>query len=244
MPSPDTTPDDRPLTIADIEDGVETFVLADRVITHLGPGWEARRMLAHDAMLMGPDGMKFLLTPYGGTDYDPHQMWIGTYTLSGRPRHVEDAINIFTLPSQIAAHLTSKLIPETRKRHEAARRQQAKVGALVEARKAFIQRIAERLDWNSSSFKCHSRDPYPSLSARVGRRRSREAPPVRLEGHVSYADNGTMTVAFAGIPEVLADQIVDLVAAHYAPPTQRRWPRKAPRLTAQTRSAGHTGAEE
>lgn len=235
MSTPDTVPDDRPLTIDELDENHDPlFILADRLLPYLGEDWSARLMAAHDAILLGPDGMKILLTPYRSLyeslEYNPHWFYIGTYTPTGRPRERlhTDGMSVFTLPSQIAAHLNANIIPATRRRNELARRtsvvQQTKRKVRNEERRRRISSIARLLRWNASSYGTQSYENYASLDPRYRTRRPRGSTPV-LEGSIGYDKDDThMHVRLGGLPEALVDQIVDIVAAHYAPP-RRRWPR-------------------
>lgn len=216
MPAPDTAPNDQPLTLAEIEkDNDPLFVLAQRVITHLEGEWRVRAILSHEVVLLGPDDMKFCFTPYGTGDYDPRQFYLDTFTATGRPRNKLEQRSVFTLPSQIADHLRVKLIPEARRRAEVNAKARAERQSTNDRRKDRIELIASQLEWNSSSYKCHSRNPYPSLDPRIGRRR-RGSPPL-LNGEIHYNDDGTMSTYLTGLPEALVDQIVNLVAAHFLP---------------------------
>lgn len=215
-------PDDQPLNNSDLmpgnvlDDGhIPLRRLAERVITHLEGDWHTRLVVGNDTVLNGPDDMRILFTEYGDQPHDPHQFYIATYTNTGRQASDAQRMNAFTLPSQIATHLESKTIPLARKRLDSARKQQAALQAENDRRKDRIETIAEALDWNSSSYKTHSRDPYANVLRGVGRRRGRNAPPAKLEGHIGYADDGTMGAYLSGLPEHLVDQIVDLVAAHF-----------------------------
>lgn len=215
-------PDDQPLNNSDLMSGnllhegrIPLRRLAERVVTHLDGDWHTHLVVGTDTVLTGPDDMRILFTEYGDQTHDPHQFYIATYTSTGRQASDAQRMNAFTLPSQIAAHLESKTIPLARKRLDSARKQQAIRQAENDRRKHRIETIAEALDWNSSSYKAHSHDPYASVPRGVGRRRERNAPPARLEGHIGYADDGTMGAYLSGLPEHLVDQIVDLVAAHF-----------------------------
>jgi hypothetical protein len=219
MSTPDTVPGDRPLTIVEIEENQDPlFVLADRLLPHLGGDWRGQLMAAHDVLLTGPEGIKILLTSYGNAEYDPHRFYIETYTATGRPhgRISADGWSIFTLPSQIAAHLNTKIIPATLRRNKTAQQQQAKAREVSAARKAFITAIADKLNWNSSSYKTHSGESYASLDPRHRKRRPRGTKPV-LEGHIGYDERKGMHLHLAGLSEDLVDQIVGLLVEHFTP---------------------------
>jgi hypothetical protein len=173
-------------------------------------------MAAHDVMLLGPNDMRFRLTPYGNAEYDPHRFYIETYTPTGKPhgRCATDSWSIFTLPSQIAAEINDKILPAVRKRHAIAARERDRQQAQAEVRKAHISSIAKRLNWNASSYKTHSGESYPSLDPRHRKRRPRGTKPV-LEGHIGYDERKGMHLHLAGLPEDLVDQIVNLVATHF-----------------------------
>lgn len=243
MSTPDPAPDDRPLTLTEIEENTDPlFVLADRVLTHLDGDWQARLLLAHDVMLLGPDGMKLCFTLYGDTDYDPRRFYIGTYTPTGRPSNRLDPMSIFTLPSQIAAHLESQLFPDMRRRAETAHKALIARRIRDDHRKDQIAAIARELHWNASSYKCHSRESYPSLDPRYRKRRPPGTVPV-LSGNIGYDKDGSMHAYLSGLPESLVGQIVGLVADHYAPPSQRRWPRRSPQPARRLQGVPDTGTE-
>lgn len=222
------TPDDRPLTIADIDNdlhpSVPLHLLAERVITHLPGEWAIVKNHHGSVIVQDGEDSQFTFLAYHGEPYNPYEFHIRTFTLTGRPGIVSTAMSVYTLPSQIAAHLTADVIPKMRKRLDTARQQQTRLEERNKTRKAFIDRIARRLSWNSSSYKAHSGDVYASQDPRYGRRRKRDETPTAI-GHIGYADRGTgMNVYLTGLDEKLVAQIVDLVDAHYTP-RARRWPR-------------------
>lgn len=224
MSAPDNMPDDRPVTVADLEgDNDPLFVLAARVVTHLGGEWSARRLFTRDVMLLGPDDMKLCFTPYGDREYDPAWFYLATFTATGRQRErvPTDRLSLFTLPSQIAVHLAAEAIPAARQRMKRARKHQAKAQAKTrernEARKARIVRIAQKLNWNATSYDCQSGDITPNM--RHHRSRQRDPSGIALYGgHIGYDKNTIdMKIYLDGVPEDLMDQIVEVIAAYPRP---------------------------
>lgn len=218
MPTDPPAPDNRPLNLTDLDEHGQAplYTLAERVIGHLDGDWSVQpHRHCREATLERSDGLRLTFSNYGPAPYSEQQFHVATYTATGRVSEKTTPMGVYTLPSQIAACLASDVIPAAEKRLVAARRQQQRLQERNEGRKARIAAIAERLDWNSSSYKCHSEDPYPSLPRSIGRRRRRGAAPPVLNGSIGY-DDDAMHLYLRGLPEPLIDQIVDLVADHLA----------------------------
>jgi len=213
-----TTPDDHPLTIVDIgEDGtVPLFVLAQRVAAHLDGDWRISATRADGALLEGPDNLKLTFSMFGNGPYRSKTFHVGTFTPTGRRSEKTTPMFVFALPSNIASDLDKEILPAVRKRLAAARKQLATQGDVSERRKTRISAIADRLNWNASSYKTHSGETYPSLDPRYRKRRARGTEPV-LQGHIGYDEPGGMHMHLTGLPEDLVDKIVDLLADHFTP---------------------------
>lgn len=209
--------DDRPLYVTDLVDGRAPLpLLAQRVASCLTGTWYTRPGGSGGAVIEDGDKLKFALVEYNH-DFDrPHnplEFHLRTYTLTGRPGTVIATMSIYTLPSQIAAFMETKAIPQTRKRLEVARKQRQTNNRRSENARDFIRTVAQRLNWNSSSYRCHSGEPYASLDPRYRHRRPRGSKPV-LAGQIGYRDNGKhLNVHFSGLDEALVEQIVDLIVA-------------------------------
>ena len=142
--------DDRPLTLADVHEryhGLE--LLAARVALYLGEDWTATVDL-FKVMLHGParelvrfnhgwgnDNTRLLLV----TAYMPIDSKGGATTFGNRHQ-----LNLFMLPSQIAAIIETEILPEYRQQLAI---EQARLDAdqrTVQARRAVLARMAARLD--------------------------------------------------------------------------------------------------
>lgn len=211
--------DDRPLTVTDLADGrAPLSLLAERVASCLSGTWYTRPSGGRGAIIDDGDKVKLALVEFHPDRPQPHnplEFHVQSVTLTGRPGKVVATMNVYTLPSQIAAHLEAETIPQARKRIQTARRQRQTVRERSEHARDFIRTVAEQLRWNSSSYKCHSGEPYSSLDPRYRHRRPAGTDPV-VRGQIGYRDSGKgLDVRFAGLDESLVAQIVDLVADHH-----------------------------
>lgn len=208
-------PDDQPLNVTDLDERyghAPLAVLAERVIAHLDGEWTSRPMAGSDALLEGPEGIRLLFATYGNGPYNAREFWVGTYTLTGRAASYSIPMHTFARPSHIAAELEAVVLPKVRKRLAAARRETGERQAQIAERKAFIDSIAKSLDWDSSSYQCHSHEVYRSLGPAIGRRRkSTDAP--SLVGEIGYSKDGSMYAHLRGLTPDLIGSI--LAHLHY-----------------------------
>lgn len=201
--------DDRPLTLPDLHsqyDGVE--LLAARVALHLGEGWSATVDL-FKVMLHGPNGELVRLTP-GWGQRDERRLMITPYTpidgkggvtSYGRPRQ----LNLFLLPSQIAAILKEEILPEYRE-HLAVQQAQANAAQrTADFQRAILHHMAARLGerWDVV-------DETYGPKVRCTRKTKRVWGDVQFNT-IAKGQHG-MFLHLRNLPPTVAAQIVDIVA--------------------------------
>jgi hypothetical protein len=206
--------DDRPLTLPDMHEryhGVE--LLAARVALYLGEGWTATVDL-FKVMLNGPAGEMLRLNHGWGNDntrllmvtaYMPIDS-AGGATTFGRRRQ----LNLFLLPSQIAAVIETEILPEYQQQLAAERARLDAEQRTVQARRAALAKMAARLDERWSLVD----DTYgPKV---VCTRKTK-----RIFGEFAYSiprgkrhPIGGMRLSLYNLPPEAVAKIVDVIAGH------------------------------
>jgi hypothetical protein len=206
-----TTPDDHPLNLNDVHErynGAE--LLAERVAPHLGEGWTAHVDL-FKVMLHGPGGevLRFnsgwarddkrmlSMTPYAPVDSD------GGVTHFGHPRR----LNLFLLPSQIAAVIEEDILPAYRKRL-----------AVEQARIAAIQRIEEAQRVTLAKMAARLGDRWDVVEKTYGLKVVCTRKTKRVWGDISFntiaKQQHGMFLHLRNVPPAVMAQIVDVIAGH------------------------------
>lgn len=206
--------DDRPLTLSDMQEryhGVE--LLAARVALYLGEGWTATVDL-FKVMLKGPGGEMLRFMHGWGSDntrllmitaYMPIDSKGGSNSF-GRRR----VLNLFMLPSQIAAVVETEILPEYRQQLAAVQARLDGEQRDVQARRAVLGRMVARLDERWSLVD----DTYgPKV---VCTRKNK-----RIFGEFAYSTPrgkhrpvGGMRLSLYNLPPEAVAKIVDVIAGH------------------------------
>lgn len=200
-------PDDRPLTVAELNGlGDPMRLLAQRVAAHLGEGWEVGERGTRDAMLRSPEGVKIAFV------LNTHRVALCAISEGNLRQREVESTNVFALPSQVAHQIATHILPAARKRQEAARKSREYQRQRSGERKAHITAIAQLLDWNATSTKCHSHPVYSSIPlTRTTRSKGRYRKPV--EGAIGATDDGTFYLRMEHLTPEMVTAMVR--ALHY-----------------------------
>jgi len=136
--------DDRPLTIEDATAlGHGMHQLAQRVAAHLGSSWEVCPEYKPVAMVLRADGDRRLRMRYVHQE-DQHLVQVFTLDLNAKPI-TDTMLNLFQLPSQMAAHLKEHVLPGYRRRLDRLRDDRDRARAYRSAHRGHAQSVADRL---------------------------------------------------------------------------------------------------
>jgi hypothetical protein len=189
--------DDRPLNIEDatsLSQGIPQ--LAQRLAAHLGSSWEVCPEYKPLAMVLRADGDRRLRMRYVHKE-EQHLVQLFTLDLNAKPIY-DITMNLFQLPSHMAAHLKEHVLPNYRRRLDRLRHDREHAHALRGAHRGHAQSVADRLgnEWQV----------VPSLgSVRV----EQPARGHRIFGEINWWTDGHISIELGRLTPELIEHIVD-----------------------------------
>lgn len=192
---------DEPLTVADLahpQHGVAR--LAERLRPHLGPHWQIQVERGAFGIELYTDHGLRLAMRYTTAD-GQHQVAV-TPVATGSHYLATLTMNLFLLPSQMAARLKTELIPEYRRRVAKDREAQLREDAERGARRGYLKAVAQRLgsDW---------RVAQTAYGLRVDRSRKG----AHIFGEIGSTEKGDLYLDLHNLTPELVEHIVDGIAA-------------------------------
>lgn len=194
--------DDQPLNIIDATSPNHgMFTMAKRLAAHLGPSWDVRVERQPMAMVLHDNADRRLRLHY---DYKDEQHLVVLFTLDLNGKAIrETRMNLFQLPSQMAAHLQEHVLPKYRRHLDRMRHDQDWTKAQREAQRSHAKAVAERLggEWQVAN----------SLgSIRV----EREARGRRVFGEINWWVDGHLSIELGHMTPELVEHLVDGLTEH------------------------------
>jgi hypothetical protein len=194
--------DDQPLTIIDAMSPTHgMFTVANRVAAHLGPSWEVRIEHQPLAMVLHDNSGRRLRMHY---DYKNEQHLVALFALDHHGKAVLDArMNLFQLPSHMAAHLKEHVLPKYRRHLDRMQHEQDWAKAQREAQRGHAAAVAERLggEWQVAN----------NLG---GLRVERAARGRRVFGEINWWVDGHLSIELGHMTPELVEHLIDGLAEH------------------------------
>lgn len=193
---------DQPLNIEDVAaPGYGLYQLAQRLAPHLGSSWEVRPERQPLAMMLHADDDRRLRMRYVHQE-ERHLVQVFTLDLNGKPI-TDSTLNLFQLPSHMAAHLKEHVLPGYRRRLDRLRHDKEQARVQRDAIRGHAQSVADRLG-----------NEWQVANGLGGVRTERSARGRRVFGEINWWVDGNISIELGHVTPELVERIVNGIQAH------------------------------
>jgi len=194
--------DDHPLNIEDVTaPGYGLYQLAQRLASHLGSSWEVRPERQPLAMVLDSGDNRRLRMRYLYQE-EQHLVQLCTLDLNGKPT-TDTTMNLFQLPSQMAAHLKEHVLPGYRRFLDLLLDHKERARVQRGARRGHAESVADRLG-----------EGWQVENSLASVRAERPARGRRIFGEINWGGDGRISIELSNVTPELVEHLVNGIQEH------------------------------